>query len=89
MLVSDMILELARLCNLILSRIRMLYPEYKKELGILHINNRFSSPDLIYREAEISDAPYPGLKQFIKLRLTRGSHLGGKANIGTSGYELK
>ena len=89
MLVSDMIFELARLCNLILSRIRLLYPEYKKELGMLHVNNRFSSPDLIYRESEISDAPYPGLKQFIKLRLTRETHLGGKANIDASGYELR
>lgn len=89
MLVSDMIFELARLCNLILSRIRMLYPEYKKELGILHINNRFSSPDMIYREAEMTDAPYPGLKQFIKLRLTREILLGGKANIDASGYELR
>lgn len=89
MLVSDMIFELARLCNLILSRIRLLYPEYKKELGMLHVNNRFSSPDLIYRESEISDAPYPGLKQFIKLRLTRETHLGCKANIDASGYELR
>ena len=89
MLVSDMIFELARLCNLILSRIRILYPEYKKELGLLHVNNRFSSPDLIYRDSEISDAPYPGLKQFIKIRLTRETHLGSNANINASGYEMR
>lgn len=88
-LVSDMIFELARLCNLILSRIREIYPEYKKELGMLHVNNRYDCPDLVYRESEISDAPYPGLKQFIKLRLTRETHLGGNANINASGYETK
>lgn len=89
MLVSDMIFELARLCNLILTRIRILYPEYKKELGILHIDNRFPCPDLVYKESEISDAPYPGLQQYIKLRLTRETHLGSNSNIDASGYEMK
>lgn len=89
MLVSDMIFELARMCNLILSRIRMLYPEYKVELGILHVNNRFSSPDLVYRESEVSDAPYPGIKEYIKVRLTRETHLGTNPNIDASGYESK
>lgn len=89
MLVSDMIFELARLCNLILSRIRVLYPEYKKEVGMLHVDNRFSCPDLVYKESEVSDAPYPGLKQYIKLRLTRETHLGSNANIDASGYEMK
>ena len=89
MLVSDMIFELARMCNLILSRIRMLYPEYKMELGILHVNNRFSSPDLVYRESEVSDAPYPGIKEYIKVRLTRETHLGTNPNIDASGYESK
>lgn len=89
MLVSDMLFELARLCNLILTRIRVLYPEYKQELGILHIDNRITEPDLVYRETEISDAPYPGLKEYIKLRLTREKHLGSKANIDASGYETK
>lgn len=89
MLVSDMIFELARLCNLILSKIRILYPEYKKELGMLHVDNRFSCPDLVYKNSEISDAPYPGLKQYIKLRLTRETHLGSNANIDASGYEIR
>lgn len=87
MLVSDMLFELARLCNLILARIRVLYPGYKQELGILHIDNRITEPDLVYRETEISDAPYPGLKDYIKVRLTREKHLGSKANIDESGYE--
>ena len=87
MLVSDMLFEIARLCNLILSRIRVLYPDYKQELGILHIDSLITEPDLVYRETEISDTPYPGLKDYIKLRLTREKHLGSKANIDASGYE--
>ena len=87
MLVADMLFELARLCNLIFSRIRALYPDYKHELGILHIDNRITEPDLVYRETEISDAPYPGLNEYIKVRLTRETHLGSKANIDESGYE--
>lgn len=88
-LVSDMLFELARLGNLILSRIREKYPDYKKELGILHIDNRLSEPDLVYRDSEVSDAPYPGLKDYIKVRLTREKHLGNNPNIDESGYERK
>lgn len=84
---SLLLFELARLCNLILTRIRALYPDYKQELGILHIDNRITEPDLAYRETEISDTPYPGLKEYIKVRLTREKHLGSKANIDASGYE--
>ena len=89
MLVSDMLFELARLCNLILYSIRLFYPDYKRELGILHIDTRITAPDLLYREAEISDSPYPGLKEYIKVRLTRETHLGRNPNIDESGYELK
>ena len=88
-LVSDMLFELARLCNLILTRIRKIYPDYKQELGILHIDNRITEPDIVYRETEVSDAPYPGLKDYIKVRLTRETHLGGNPNIDESGYEQK
>ena len=87
-LVSDMLFELARLCNLILTKIRDLYPDYKQELGILHIDNRFSAPDLLYKEEEISDSPYPGLKEYIKIRLTRETHLGRNPNIDEGGYEI-
>lgn len=86
-LVSDMLLELARLVNLILCRIREIYPVYKKEIGILHIDNRFDAPDLVYRDNEVSDAPYPGLKEYIRVRLTREKHLGTNPNIDKSGYE--
>lgn len=88
-LVSDMLFELARLVNLILSRIRGKFPDYRKELGILHIDNRLTAPDLVYRDNEVSDAPYPGLKDYIKVRLTRETHLGCNPNIEVSGYEIR
>ena len=88
-LVSDLLFELARLCNLILGRIRHLYPVYKQELGLLHIDNDYSSPDLVYSEEEISDAPYPGLDEFIRVRLSRETHYGTNPNINASGYEEK
>lgn len=86
-LVSDMLFELARLCNLLLSRIRNIYSEYRQDIGMLHIDTRISAPDLVYRESEISDTPYPGLKEYIKVRLTRETHLGSNPNIDESGYE--
>lgn len=89
MLVSDMLFELARLLNLILNRIRAFYPGYKRELGILHIDTCITAPDLLYKESEISDTPYPGLKEYIKVRLTRETHLGSNPNIDESGYERK
>lgn len=85
-LISDMVFELARLCNLILYRIRLMYPDYRNELGVLYLENDLSAPDLVYAESEISDAPYPGLDDFIKVRLTREVHYGTNPNIKPSGY---
>ncbi len=85
-LVSDLLFEFVRLCNLILSRIREIMPGYKQELGILYLDNNISEPDLVYREDEISDSPYPGIKQYIKDRLTREKHYGGSASIDIDGY---
>lgn len=86
-LVSDLIFEMARLCNYILRKIREQYPEYKKELGILYLDDDPSKPDLLYKEEEISDAPYPGIEKFIKDRLTREVHYGDNPRIGVDGYE--
>lgn len=86
-LVSDVIFEMARLCNLILHKIREQYPEYKKDLGIIYIDEDPSSPDLLYKEDEISDAPYPGIENFIKDRLTREIHFCNNPRIGIDGYE--
>lgn len=88
-LISDLLFEIARLCNLILVRIREIYPDYKEELGILYIDDCYSSPDLVYKESEISDAPYPGIEQYLDARLGRETHYGSKSGIGKDGYELK
>ena len=87
LLVSDLLFELTRLCNLILSKIREVFPNYRQDIGLLHIDMRITTPDLVYRETEISDSPYPGLKEFIKVRLTRETHLGRNPNIDEGGYE--
>jgi len=81
--------ELARLGNLILTRIREIHPEYKRELGILYIDDRVTTPDLVYREEEISYSPYPGLDKFISVRLTREKHYGTSGTINMDGYEKK
>ena len=86
-LITDLLLELARLGNLILTRIRAIHPEYKRELGLLYIDDRVDVPDLVYREDEISDAPYPGIKAFISVRLSRDTYYGGSGTIGIDGYE--
>ena len=86
-LLSDLMFELARLGNLILTRIREIHPEYKWELGILYIDDRVTTPDLVYREEEISDSPYPGLDKFISVRLTREKHYGTSSTINIDGYE--
>ena len=87
LLVSDLLFELTRLCNLILSKIREIFPNYRQDIGLLHIDMRITTPDLVYSDAEISDSPYPGIKDFIKVRLTRETHLGLNPNIDESGYE--
>lgn len=86
-LISDLLFELARLGNLILTRIRAIHPEYKRELGILYIDDRVNTPDLVYRKEEISDSPYPGIKDFISVRLSREKHYGTSGTINLDGYE--
>ena len=86
-LITDLLLELARLGNLILTRIRAIHPEYKRELGLLYIDDRVDVQDLVYREDEISDAPYPGIKAFISVRLSRDTYYGGSGTIGIERYE--
>lgn len=86
MLISDMLFELTRLCNLILSRIREICTNYRTDIGLLHIDNQISAKDLVYNDTEISDNPYPGLKEYIKVRLTRETHFGNNPYINESGY---
>ena len=86
-LISDLIFEMARLCNLILTRIREIHPEYRQPLGILHVSQQISEPDLVYRKEEISDSPYPGIEAYIAVRLTRETHYGHSGTIGIDGRE--
>ena len=86
-LISDLLFELTRLGNLILTRIRDIHPEYKQELGILYIDDRVNTPDLVYHEGEICDAPYPGIEKFISVRLSREKHYGTSGTINVDGYE--
>ncbi len=51
------------------------------------ISKGYSNPDLLYKENEISDAPYPGIEKFIKDRLTREPHCGDNPRIDIDGYE--
>lgn len=86
-LISDLVFEMARLGNLILSRIRELHSEYKLGVGLLYVDNRVTTPDLVYREDEVSDSPYPGLNSFMSVRLTRETHYGTSGTINMDGYE--
>lgn len=87
LLISDLIFELARLCNLLLTRVREIHHEYRQELGILHIEGLMSDSDLVYRSEEISDNPYPGINAYISERLTREKHFGHSGTINVDGYE--
>ena len=69
-LISDLTLELTRLCNYILEKIRVLKPDFFLHTGVLLI--RDSRWDRIeYQENEISNKPYPGLSEFVKIKSNR------------------
>lgn len=69
-LISDLTLELTRLCNYILEKIRALKPDFFLHVGVLII--RDSKWDKIkYQECEISNKPYPGLSEFEKIKSNR------------------
>lgn len=86
-LIQDLLCELTRFCNLLLERIREIVPNYKRELGLLYVD--MDAPTLIYEEEEISDTPYPGIKEFIKVRLSRKPHYGSTPSISIDGYEVE
>lgn len=64
----------------------LLWAIYEKLTG-LNFTLQISAPDLIYKDTEISDSHYPGLKDYIKVHLTRETHFGRNPNINESGYE--
>ena len=65
-----MTLELTRLLNLLLERIRERVPDYQIDEGVFVIDS-IAREKTVYCENEKSDSPYPGLKQFVKIRKTR------------------
>lgn len=68
-LICDMTLELTRLLNLLLERIRERIPDYHIDDGVFVIDS-IARDKTEYRDSEKSDSPYPGVKQFVKIRST-------------------
>lgn len=66
-LICDMTLELTRLLNLLLERIRERVPDYQIDEGVFVIDS-IAREKTVYCENEKSDSPYPGLNKFVKIR---------------------
>ena len=76
LLIADLMLEVTRLLNLLLDRIRDLYPGFMAEFGNITIpdvsdKNHASNIPITFLQDEISDEPYPGLKLFLTEREKR------------------
>lgn len=69
-LICDITLELTRLLNLLMERIRERVSDYHIDEGIFVIDS-IDREKTQYRNSEKSDSPYPGLKQFVKIRKKR------------------
>lgn len=69
-LLCDMTMELTRLLNLILERIREKKTNFHIEDGILIINS-IERTAVEYQKTEKSNCPYLGIEQFVKIRSTR------------------
>lgn len=72
MLLSDLIFEQTRLLNLILKRMRAIMPDYQVEIGNLMTDSVMAHNE--YREDEVTESPYPGLKDFMTVRSSRNCH---------------
>lgn len=73
-LISDLVFEQTRICNLILKKIRQIHPDYQVNLGVLLTDTIVSHN--IYRKEEEETVQYPGLKVFMVEREKRSYHLG-------------
>lgn len=73
-LCSDLIFELTRLCNLLLTKMRERKPDYQLDAGVLMVDD--VQEHSLYIEEEISKAPYPGLNEFLNVRHNRSYCLG-------------
>lgn len=69
-LICDMTLELTRLLNLLLERIRERVPEYHIDEGVFVIDS-IDREKTVYCDNEKSDSPYPGLNKFVQIRSSR------------------
>ena len=69
-LICDMTLELTRLLNLLLERIRDKVSDYHIDEGVFVIDT-MAREKTEYRNSEKSDSPYPGLKKFVQIRSDR------------------
>lgn len=69
-LICDMTLELTRLLNLLLERIRERVPEYHIDEGVFVIDS-IDREKTVYCDSEKSDSPYPGLNKFVQIRSSR------------------
>lgn len=69
-LLCDLTLELTRILNLLLEKIREITPNFHIEDGIFVIDT-INREYVMYQQSEKSNSPYPGLKQFVKIRKTR------------------
>lgn len=63
-------MELTRILNLLLEKIREITPNFHIEDGIFVIDT-INREYVMYQQSEKSNSPYPGLKQFVKIRKTR------------------
>ena len=69
-LICDMTLELTRLLNLLLERIRERVPDYHIDEGVFVIDS-IAREKTVYCDNEKSDSPYPGLNKFVQIRSSR------------------
>lgn len=72
LLIGDLTFELTRMLNLILEKVRIEDPTFLIDEGILRIYS--IDEDIIYRTEEKSNAPYPGINEFIKANEHRTLH---------------
>jgi len=73
-LISDLILEQTRLCNLILKTIRKIHPDYQVMTGILHTDDIIDHG--VYRIEDEESLEYRGLKEFMSARSSRNFYFG-------------
>lgn len=69
-LICDMTLELTRLLNLLLERIRERVSDYHIDEGVFVIDS-IARDKTVYCDNEKSDSPYPGLNKFVQIRSSR------------------